>query len=156
MLCAVYTVHKDTRSMSFLVEPQNQSRRVSRFEPQNRQLRFGDLGSKIIATVSWFGPQNQDGNGLSVVPQNRRDKDGPGHTLRSSYLLHREVSRVRIFQSTSKLTEERQRVVLMATPWRSHEDEVKDRCVDAMDYIRLLYPNSTVFIVLGLRGILVF
>jgi hypothetical protein len=96
MLCAVYTVHKDTMSMSFLVEPQNQSRRVSRFESQNRQLRFGDLCSKITATVSWFEPQNQDGNGLSVVPQNQRDKDGPGHTLRSSDLLHREVSRARV------------------------------------------------------------
>jgi hypothetical protein len=47
-------------------------------------------------------------------------------------------------------------VVLMASPWRSHEDEVKNRWVDAMCYIRLLYPNSTVFIVLGPRGILVF
>jgi hypothetical protein len=26
------------------------------FGPQNRQLRFGDLGHKITATVSWFGP----------------------------------------------------------------------------------------------------
>jgi hypothetical protein len=39
--------------------------------PQNRQLRFGDLGLKTTATVSWFGPQNQAGYGLSVVPQNR-------------------------------------------------------------------------------------
>jgi hypothetical protein len=30
---------------------------VSRFGPQNRQLRFGDLGIKITATVSWFVPQ---------------------------------------------------------------------------------------------------
>jgi hypothetical protein len=37
----------------------------------NRQLWFGDLGLKITATVSWFGPQNQVGFGLSVVPQNR-------------------------------------------------------------------------------------
>jgi hypothetical protein len=39
--------------------------------PQNRQLWFGDLGLKITATVSWFGPQNQAGFGLSVAPQNR-------------------------------------------------------------------------------------
>jgi hypothetical protein len=30
--------------------------RVSRLEPQNRQLRFGDLGLKITAIVSWFVP----------------------------------------------------------------------------------------------------
>jgi hypothetical protein len=37
-------------------------------EPQNQQLRFGDLGLKITATISWFGPQNQVGFGLSVAP----------------------------------------------------------------------------------------
>jgi hypothetical protein len=31
---------------------------------------FGDLGLKIITTVSWFVPQNQVGFGLSVAPQN--------------------------------------------------------------------------------------
>jgi hypothetical protein len=39
-------------------------------EPQNQQVWFGDLVLKITATVSWFGPQNQAGFGLSVVPQN--------------------------------------------------------------------------------------
>jgi hypothetical protein len=45
--------------------------RVSWFVSQNWQLRFGDLAHKITMTVSWFGPQNQVGYGLSVVPQNR-------------------------------------------------------------------------------------
>jgi hypothetical protein len=45
--------------------------RVSRFGPQNRQLRFDDLGFKITATVSWFESQNQADFGLSVAPQNR-------------------------------------------------------------------------------------
>jgi hypothetical protein len=44
--------------------------RVFQFGPQNQQLWFGDLGLKITATVSWFGPQNLAGFGLSVVPQN--------------------------------------------------------------------------------------
>jgi hypothetical protein len=70
--------------------------------PKNRQLRFGDLGLKIIATVSWFVPQNQPGFGLLVVPQNRRSKVGMGHALRSSGLLHMKASRVRIFQSGLK------------------------------------------------------
>jgi hypothetical protein len=43
---------------------------VFRFKLQNQQLRFGDLGIKITATVSWFVPQNQSGFGLLVAPQN--------------------------------------------------------------------------------------
>jgi hypothetical protein len=70
---------------------------VFRFEPQNRQLWFGDLGLKITVTVFWFMPQNQVGYGLSVVPQNRREGDGVGHVSRSSGLLRMEVSRVRVF-----------------------------------------------------------
>jgi hypothetical protein len=73
---AVCTMHKETRSVGFLVEPQNQGRRVSRFGSQNWQLRFGDLGLKIIVMVSWFGPKNQAGDGCSVLPQNRWEKDG--------------------------------------------------------------------------------
>jgi hypothetical protein len=93
-LCAVCTVHVETRSVGLLVEPQNQGQwfvsglaskplgqllpvwpqnrwwRVFRFRPQNRQLQFGDLSFKIITTVSWFGPQNQAGFGLLVAPQN--------------------------------------------------------------------------------------
>jgi hypothetical protein len=69
-LCAVCIVHKETRNSYFLVEPQNQGPWVSRFGPQNWQPRFDDLGLKITVTVSWFGPQNQAGYGLSVVPQN--------------------------------------------------------------------------------------
>jgi hypothetical protein len=101
LLCTVYTVHKKMRSAGFLVWPQNQGRqfvtglaskplgRVSRFGPQNRQLRFGDLDIKITMTVSWVGPQNHVGYGLSIVPQNQReDEDGAGHVSRSSGLLH--------------------------------------------------------------------
>jgi hypothetical protein len=29
------------------------------------------LAHKITVTVSWFGPQNQVGDGLSVAPQKR-------------------------------------------------------------------------------------
>jgi hypothetical protein len=39
-----------------LIEPQNQGRRVSQFEPQNCQLRFSDLGLKITTTISLVGP----------------------------------------------------------------------------------------------------
>jgi hypothetical protein len=70
--------------------------------PQNRQLGFGDLGLKITATISWFGPQNQVGFGLSVAPQNRRREVSAGHTSRSSSLLSVEASLARVSQSGLK------------------------------------------------------
>jgi hypothetical protein len=55
----------------------------------------GDLAYQITATVSWFGAQNQVGDGFSVVPQNRReDEDGVGLMSGSSGLLQLEVSQV--------------------------------------------------------------
>jgi hypothetical protein len=75
---------------------------VSRFGHQNRQLWFGDLGLKITATVSWFGPQNQVGFSLSVVSQNRRREVSAGHASRSSSLLGVEASLARVSQSDLK------------------------------------------------------
>jgi hypothetical protein len=64
-LCAICTVHEETRSMGFLVEPQNQGQRFAVVWPQNH---WDDL------SVVW--PQNHyddflrfdlktDGNGFS-------------------------------------------------------------------------------------------
>jgi hypothetical protein len=47
MLCAVCTVHKETRRVGFLVEPQNQGRQVSQFGPQT-----GGYGLVIWASKS--------------------------------------------------------------------------------------------------------
>jgi hypothetical protein len=63
---------------------------------------FSDLGLKIAATVSWFGPQSQAGFSLSVAPQNRWREVGAGHASRSSSLLDVEASLARIFQSGLK------------------------------------------------------
>jgi hypothetical protein len=52
--------------------------------------------------VSWFGPQNQVGFGLSVVPQNRRREVSAGHALRSSGLRGVEASLARVSQSGPK------------------------------------------------------
>jgi hypothetical protein len=60
------------------------------------------LGLKITATVSWFGPQNQVGFGLSVAPQNQWREVDAGHALRSSGFLHVEASLARVFQSGLK------------------------------------------------------
>jgi hypothetical protein len=75
---------------------------VSWFGLQNRQLWFGDLGLKITVTVSWFGPPNHVGFGLSVVPQNRQREVGVGHASRSSSLLGVEASLAMVSQSSLK------------------------------------------------------
>jgi hypothetical protein len=70
--------------------------------------------------VSWFEPQNQVGYGLSVTPQNRpEDEDGAGHTLRSSGLLHLEVSRAKVSQSNLKTSGGTTWMVNVASSWRS-------------------------------------
>jgi hypothetical protein len=53
-------------------------------------------------TVSWFGPQNHAGFGLSVAPQNQRREVGARHTSRSSGFLRVEASLARVSQSGLK------------------------------------------------------
>jgi hypothetical protein len=51
-LCAVCTVHKEMRSVDFLVEPQNQGRQfISGFDKTTGTIS-PDLASKLMATVS--------------------------------------------------------------------------------------------------------
>jgi hypothetical protein len=52
--------------------------------------------------VSWFGPQNQAGFGLSVAPQNQWREVSVGHTSRSSSLLGMESSLAQVSQSGLK------------------------------------------------------
>jgi hypothetical protein len=58
---------------------------------------------KIIATVSWFETQKQTDYGMSFAPQNRQERDGAGHTLKFSGLLHVKASRDSVFQSGIKI-----------------------------------------------------
>jgi hypothetical protein len=60
------------------------------------------LGLKITATVSWFGPQNLVGFGLSVASQNQRREVGVGHASRSSGFLSVEASLARVSHSGLK------------------------------------------------------
>jgi hypothetical protein len=48
------------------------------------------------------------------------------------------------------------RMVHVASSQRLRRDQVKDRRVNATDYIRPYYPCFVIFIVLGPRGSLVF
>jgi hypothetical protein len=89
------------------------------------------LGLKITATVSWFGPQNQPGFGLSVAPQNQQREDGVGHTSRSG-----EKQVVLGFPNlASRLVEAQQRVVHMAPSQSLRQNQVEDGRVKAMGYI---------------------
>jgi hypothetical protein len=90
-------------AVGFLVEPQNQGGGgFFSLGLKTSSYWFGDLGLKITATVSWFGPQNQADFGLSVAPQNRRREVNVGHTSRSCSSLSMEVSLARVFQSGLK------------------------------------------------------
>jgi hypothetical protein len=67
-LYAVYTVHMETRSMDFLVEPQNQGRQFSPVWPQNWWLRFPGMSLKIgiSGLVIWASESPQWFLGLSL------------------------------------------------------------------------------------------
>jgi hypothetical protein len=74
--CAVSTVHVETRSASFLVEPQNHGGRyVSGLASKPMATVFSSLASKLVATISpclasklaigfLVEPQNQGGGGF--------------------------------------------------------------------------------------------
>jgi hypothetical protein len=57
---------------------------------------------KITTTISWFGPQNHAGFGLSVALQNRWMEVSVGHASRSNGLLSMEASLARVSQSGLK------------------------------------------------------
>jgi hypothetical protein len=89
--------------VNFLVEPQNQGGGgYSGLGLKTGSYGFDNLGFKITAMVSWFGPQNQADFGFSVAPQNRRREVGVGHASRSSGLLDMEASLARVSQSGLK------------------------------------------------------
>jgi hypothetical protein len=118
---------------------------IFRFVLQNWQLWFTDLGLKITVLISWFVPQNQWVDGVSVR-----------HALRSSSLLHEEASWVRVFQSGLKTGGGATLMVYVAASQRLHRDEVEDERFDTMSYVRSCYVCFTVFFVLAHRNILFF
>jgi hypothetical protein len=107
-------------------------------------------------TVSWFGPQNQVGFGLSVVSQNQRNQDGAGHASRSGGLLRLEASCARVSQSGLKTDGDATVGGHVAPSWRLCRDQVEDGWVDAMGCVGPCYPYFSVFYVLGPKGIVVF
>jgi hypothetical protein len=136
--CVVCTVHKETRSAGFLVEPQNQGLRVSRLGPQNWQLRFSDLGLKITATVFWFG----------------RSAWGTCRDLADCFAW-KQVG-LEFPNLASRLVEARLQVVYVASTRRSRGFEAEDGRVNATCCVEPFYPKIDVLIVLGPKGIVVF
>jgi hypothetical protein len=100
---------------------------VSRFGPQNRQLRFGNLNIKITTTVSWFEPQNQAYFGLSVAPQNRREDASLCDTRRDLVACFMWKRIWLGFSSlASRLAEARRRVVHVAPSQSLRRSQVED------------------------------
>jgi hypothetical protein len=168
MLCVVCTVHKKIRSASFLVWPQNQGipfvsgltskslGRVSQFGPQNRQLRFDDLGLKITATVSWFESKKNGLRFISCATNPTEDEDSVGHVSRFSGLICLKTSWARVFQSGLKTDEGVAQIVHVTSLQRLCRAKVEDGWVDMTGCIELFYLNFIVFIVLAHKDILVF
>jgi hypothetical protein len=102
-LCMVCTMHVGTRSVGFLVVPQNQGRRF-----------VSDLISKPLGRFLWFG-RKTGGEGFLVwaskpsklwffgcTTKPTRGCDSVGHASRSSGLLHVKASLARVSQSALK------------------------------------------------------
>jgi hypothetical protein len=89
--------------VDFLVEPQNQGGGgFSGLGVKTDSIGLMIWVSKSPQMISWFGPQNQAGFGLLVVPQNQRREVGAGHASRSSGLLRVEACLARVSQSVLK------------------------------------------------------
>jgi hypothetical protein len=79
-----------------------------------------------------------------------------GHVLKCSGLLCMKASRVRVSQNSLKTGGGVVRMVHVALLWRLCRDQIKNRWVDAMGYVRPCYPYFVVFFVLEHRDNLVF
>jgi hypothetical protein len=173
-------VHVETRSTSFLVEPQNQGRRFvsgldskplewfSSIWPQNRWLKFSGLSLKTgrSSLVIWDSksPRRFLGLGLKTkqvsVFQLRHKTDGG----RAAQDTHRDLMAcfawkqvtLGFFSLASRLEEARRWVVHVARSRMLCQNQVKDGRVDAMGYVGPGYSYFAVFYVLDPIGIVVF
>jgi hypothetical protein len=143
--CAVCTVHKETRSASFLVEPQNQGRRFLgldhkidnsslMIEASKSPRRFLDLGNKIKQSSVCRLCHKTDGGRL--VRDKRKD-------LADCFTWKQVV--LGFPSLTSKLVEARLQVVHVASSRRLRGVEAKDGWVDVTSCVGRFYPKIIVF-----------
>jgi hypothetical protein len=64
-LCVICTVYVETRSVSFLIEPQNQGRQFVS-DLKTTVAVFSGLTSKQVATVSWLSLKTKVVEGFSI------------------------------------------------------------------------------------------
>jgi hypothetical protein len=120
----------------------------SRFGIKTDDFRFPSLAVKTgsYSLVTWISKSPWQFLGLRLKTRwarvcwlryktNGEGEDGVGHASRSSGLLRVEASRTRVSQFASKLAEVRQRVVHVASSWRSREDQVEDWRFNATDCV---------------------
>jgi hypothetical protein len=151
--CAVCTWHVETRSVSFLVEPQNQGR------------WFLGLGLKTGSSglVIWVSKSPRQFLGLSLktkwasVCRLRHKTDG-GRSARdtrrdlAACLASKQVW-LGFFSLTWRLAEARRRVVHVAPSRRLCRRQAEARRVDATGCVRPCYHCFIVFLLLDPRGI---
>jgi hypothetical protein len=131
------------------------------------------LGIKTGAAVLWFGPQNHRDDFLvwASKPSGRRFVDSHlktaeqrktmwGHVSTSGGLLHAKQVELGFPSFALKLVEERQRVVHVASSWRSRGSEAKDDQFNVVECgvveVGPSYPLLDAIFLLVHMGILVF
>jgi hypothetical protein len=154
--CVICTVHMEMRSTCFLVEPQNQDRRVSQL-----RLKTG-ISSLVIwasKSPSWFFVLDIKIK-RALVCRLYHKTDGGRLTWDTCRDLAAcfGVKQVGLEFPTpaSRLVNARWWVVHVTSSPRLCRDEAEDGRVDAMNYVGSFYHKITVFYVLGHRGNLVF
>jgi hypothetical protein len=135
---------------------------VSYLGPQKQSRRFDDLSLKIIMMVSWFGPENQVGGGLSVCASKpmsgwRRCEETRRHPV--AFFIVKQVGLG--FPSFSlKLANERRWVVHVASSRRTRRSEAKDGRFDGVRCgaveVGPNYPSLDVISILDHMSILIF
>jgi hypothetical protein len=104
-----------------------------------------------------FVPQNYEGYGLSVAPQNRwKYEDDARHMSRSSDLLRLEASRARVSQSDLNTDGGVAQMAHVTLLWMLRWVKAEDGQVDMMGYIEHFYLNFIIFYILDPSDILIF
>jgi hypothetical protein len=158
MLCVVPTVHVETRSTCFLIEPHNQCRRftVSSGLALKPGLRFPVLGIKTGSSglIIWASKLLRQffGLGLKIthasVCRLRHKTDGG----RTTWGTRRDLAACFIWEQVTleflilalRLVKAWLHVVHVASSWRLYREKAKDGWVNVTGCVRSFYPKITV------------
>jgi hypothetical protein len=154
--CAVCTMHEETRSAGFLVEPQNQGWRFS-----GLCLKTDSPGLMIWTSKSprWFLGSGLKTKWMTLYrlchkTDGRRTAWDARWDLAACFGMKQVWL---VFPSLdSRLVEAWLWVVHVASSQRSRGVEVEDGWIDTMGYVGPFYPKITIFYVLGPSSSLVF